>query len=108
MMRSYNLGIIEVLDLSDLGVMSYKRASKIKKDRYGYDGRRWRFPTMKEMDYIRNLSRSLGVHIADYRYYWTSTSPYQSSTLGYHMETGTGSLIKDTTAACKMILIRDL
>ena len=105
MIRSYNLGIIEVLDLSDLGVTSYNRATKIRKEKYG---RPWRLPTMKEMDYIRNLSMSLGVHILDYKYYWTSTSPYQSSTIGYHMESGTGSLIKDTTKACKMILIRDL
>jgi hypothetical protein len=104
--KLYNLGVIEVMDLSNLGIMSYNRAKKIRNEEYG--GRPWRFPTMKEMDYIRSLSMSLGVHILDHKYYWTSVGLSVTSTVGYHMKTGTGTMMKDTTAACKMILIRDL
>ena len=103
--KLYNLGVIEVIDLSNLGIMSYNRANKIRKENYG--GRPWRLPTMKEMDYIRSLRVNLGLGIFDQRYYWMSIG-HDGSSLGYHMKTGTGRMIKDSVKACGTILIQDL
>jgi len=105
--KLYNLGVIEVMDLSNLGIMSYNRANKIRKENYG--GRPWRFPTMKEMGYIRSLRVNLGLGIFDQRYYWISGGYYDGSSLGYHMESGTPpSMIRNSSKACGTILIRDL
>jgi len=104
--KLYNLGVIEVMDLSNLGTMSYNRAKKIRNEEYG--GRPWRLPTMKEMDYIRSLRVNLGLGIFDQRYYWTSVGLSIASSVGYHMKTGTGRMIKDSVKACVTILIRDL
>lgn len=77
----YNFGLIEVMDLSHMGRMSYVRAKKIKKEVYG--GRPWRFPTEKEILYAMSLKVDYNISAFKYGYYYSSVSMYESHVMVY-------------------------
>lgn len=105
----YNLGIIQVMDLSHMGKMSHNRARKIRREVYG--GRPWRFPTKEEITYIASLKNDYNIAGFAPGYYWSSYSVYESSVMVY-------SIIKSSnvhsynarvnSADGYLILVRDL
>lgn len=106
MEKLYNLGVIEVMDLSHKGYMSYNRAKKIRKDVYG--GRPWRLPKSSEIFYLGNLSKDYGVKILeDKSYYWTDSAFYLSQVFTYSPE-GNATSMKAGYAGALLILVRDL
>ena len=106
MEKLYNLGVIEVMDLSHMGFMSYNRANKIRKDVYG--GRPWRLPKSYEIFYFGNLSKDYGMNILDDRsYYWTNTAFYISQIFAYSPD-GNVLSMKPGYAGARLILVRDL
>ena len=106
MEKLYNLGVIEVMDLSHMGFMSYNRAKKIRKDVYG--GRPWRFPKSSEIYYLGDLSKNYGVKLLDNKsYYWTATGFYLSQVFTYSPD-GNVLSMKPGYAGARLILVRDL
>ena len=106
MEKIYNLGVIEVMDLSHKGFMSYNRAKKIRKDVYG--GRPWRLPKSSEIYYLGDLSKDYGVKILDNRsYYWTDTAFYLSQVYAYSPDKNALSM-KAGHAGARLILVRDI
>ena len=104
--KLYNLGVIEVMDLSHMGFMSYNRANKIRKDVYG--GRPWRLPKSYEIFYFGNLSKDYGMNILDDRsYYWTNTAFYLSQIFAYSPN-GNALNMDAGRAGALLILVRDL
>lgn len=102
----YNFGVIEVMDLSYMGFMSYNRANKIRKD--VYEGRPWRLPKSSEIFYLGDLSQNYGVKLLDAKsYYWTSHFSYLSQMSTYSPE-GNFSTMKKNYAGARLILVRDL
>jgi hypothetical protein len=104
--KLYNLGIIEVMDLSHKGFMSYNRANKIRKDVYG--GKPWRLPKSYEIFYFGYLSNDYGLKLLhNDSLYWTNTAFYLSQVYAYSPNKNALSM-KPGHAGARLILVRDL
>lgn len=105
----YNLGIIEAMDLSHMGKMSYNRARKIRREVYG--GRPWRFPTQEEITYIASLKRDYNIAGFAPGYYWSSVSIFSGNIMVYsinHSLNVHAFNAKVNSASAYSILVRNL
>lgn len=105
----YNLGVIEVMDLSHMGKMSHNRARKIRREVYG--GRPWRFPKHDEISYIASLKRDYNIAGFVPGYYWSSVSIYASNVMVYSIDKSLNVHAYNSrvdSASAYFILVRDL
>ncbi len=104
--KLYNLGVIEVMDLSHMGFMSYNRANKIRKNVYG--GRPWRFPKSSEIYYLGDLSQNYGVKLLNNpHYYWTNTAFFSTKVFAYSPSRNALAMNQGQAGAL-LILVKDL
>ncbi len=100
----FSIGNKEVLNLSHMGTMSRNRASKIRLKDYP----EWKFPSMRDMDYLRRLHIDYNICGLTRNMYWTNQGVLETSCVAYKISSGTGYMAKMSSAIAGLILIRDL
>lgn len=96
-------GNIEIINFSNLGRISYNRATKIRKD---YGGRPFRFPSREEIEYISEFLK-LGIGGFVENYYWSNFSHWQSSVMCFNTK-GYGINIEKGRASAFFVMVRDI
>jgi hypothetical protein len=110
-MESLKLGNIEVINLKDMGRMSFNRGRKIIKTEYG--GKPWRLPSLKEMKYLTSL---YDIGIGDFlsnntisTSYWTNHGwVHGNDAFIYNIKNGSLMNSSMTSAVGYLIIVRSI